>query len=383
MKKRIMSLVLALVMCMGLAVPALAASESGFYNAAENVQVFLKVFEADSVEANIIKMSVSHADTGGNVSCTAGSAFAVYNFDTDIVFYMVPIFSGEECIGTVHMSQDLDVGAVWTSDTTLYEKVFDLPGGNYIIYVVGGVFYAESSERIVLLEDTGFSLPSNDTYFSIPYAEKVENFLSPSGDTCTLSSICALQDQAYDISLGSEVLSATNQPYVVVPEYETGTCNITNFVLQGNRPLCWAACIATIVNYKKGKNLSASDVAKGASKPNQAALDEATTALNSYGFSYNGSWNKIAWTSVKNNIKNKNPFIVGFETYDKYGNRQRHMVTAYSYMCRYGDQEELSHERYVYTWDPYSNERVSFQYYESANVLMDGYYWNWTASIAP
>ena len=371
MKKRITALVLALVMCVGLAVPAVASE-----NADSGVRVFQHTFDENSEEVNNIRNIVTYTNECQNKNCKIGSALVVYNLDTDAVFYLVPVLSGQECIGIVQMSTDLDVGISWTSDTTLYDKVFDLPEGDYILYVTGGVFYAESSNEIVLLQDMGFSMPSKDDYLNVSYEEKKEAFLSQAEEISTLSN-CILQNKNGDADTEN---GYTLLPYGVEPIQECEYCDIKNFVSQ-NGPFCWAACIATIVNYKKDINLSAKDVARKIGIYGGASLDETRIALNSYGFSYYSTWDKMSWASVKNNIKNKYPFIIGLEMYDEDANLCRHMVTGYAYMCDNGDPNEASDRRYIQFWDPLSSTKQSFQYNKAANVLMDGYIWNWSASI--
>lgn len=382
MWKKITALIMSIAMLFAVCVPAFAVDAHGFYDASKSVQVFQKTFGADSEEARIIESAVVHNTGGQEGNYTIGSAFVIYNLDDNTASYMIPVFNDQECIGMVHMSRDLDVGVTFASDTTLYDRVFDLPAGEYILYVTGGALYAESSDGAVLLQDMGLSLPSNDKRTTIPYEVKLESFLSQAGDICALSDISAMQDEVIDIDVESKYYSSMIQPYAEVPLIESKSCNITNFVRQGNYNLCWAACIATIVNFKKGYNLSAIDVAKkiGADYENVLYpgqdLEGTAETLNGYGVSYSMYNSKLNWSDVKTNIKNDNPFIIGAQS-----SVGKHMVTAYGYSCDYTDDLNMTNERCVFAWNPDSAVKFSFQYNKST-FSYAGHTWTWITAIA-
>lgn len=382
MKKRIIGLALMLALCLGLTAPAFAADALGTYGASKSVQVFQKAFSEGSEEANLIESIVVHNTAGQEGSYTVGSAFVIYNLDESASSYMIPVFNDQKCVGMIHMSQDLDVGMTFTSDTVLYDKVFDLPRGEYILYVTGGMLYAESSDRIVLLQDMGISQTSNDERLTIPYEEKLEALLSQVGEICTLLDINVIQDETICVDTESKYHSTMVQPYMEDPLYEIKSCNITKFVTQENKPLCWAACVATIVNFKKGFNLTAIDVANeidaNYESPNYRGESLETTAetLNRYGVRYMPYNSKLRWSTVKTNIGNNNPFIIGAQSVVG-----KHMVTAYGYSFNSRDDLNMTDERYVTAWNPGSEMKFSFQY-NSSTFSYAGYTWTWITTIA-
>ena len=163
---------------------------------------------------------------------------------------------------------------------------------------------------------------------------------------------------------------------------ETETCAITDFVTQGNYPICWVACIATIANYRNGDDLTAGEVATAAghiyysSSYNSANLSEIVSALSLYGLDYSCVYTKLTWSSLKNNINADRPFIIIIES-----SAGRHALTCYGYSCQIGDADEYSSSRYVSVWDPNGSE-TTFQY-NATNLKFSrySYTWTWEATI--
>lgn len=301
--------------------------------------------------------------------------FAIYNADTSCVYFIIPIFHGQECVGMVEV--DVSGSVTMTNDGTLYNNIIELPAAEYVLFTSGGIVYAELPGVTVELYDSGFEFPLNSEFMSLSYTDKVEL-----AETCLETATTSFDVLA--------VIEEVEIPYITAPELslfalggivtESESCSITNFVEQGNYNICWAACVATIVNYKNGRALTAADVAAemghNYTLPGYtgASLEDTISALSFYSLTYNATSAKLSWTGVKDNIKNNRPFIVGIES-----SGGRHMLTGYGYSCHIGDDDTYSNSRYVYVWDPNGAKRT-FQYNASSYSLY-GYSWSWIETL--
>lgn len=146
--------------------------------------------------------------------------------------------------------------------------------------------------------------------------------------------------------------------YMYTPSFSVDTssskiCSMNNKLKgQGNYNLCWAATVASIVNYRKGTNWSAYDVANlmGISFNSGASLQESYDALKKFGLTKylkikdEGS-SLLTWNAYKNNINSK--FPVWFGTYSSYLGGY-HALTGYGYSIAAG-------EKYLIMWNSGEN----------------------------
>lgn len=341
--------------------------------------------QTESVEAGIATrieeiVYVAFSDLPGQYEI--GNAETIYNADTPSISYMIPVFCNQECAGMVEV--DLDGNVTATDNTELYANIMDLESNEYLLFATGGIIYAGLPGETVEIYDTGFVLPQNDTYTSLSYEGKVgvaEEYIN----TIEL---------AFDISA---VTDATVMPCILDPEIalfarppiftETETCAITDFVPQNNFSICWAACVATIVNFRNNDNLTAEEVAIAMGHHNYdnenyhgATADVTASALNLYGLNYTNSSAKLTWTSLKNNIETNRPFIIGIQTTIN-GETAGHMLTGYGYSCHVGDGETYADSRLVTVWDP-NGHQTTIQYNATSFQLdLYSYSWNWIVTI--
>ena len=163
---------------------------------------------------------------------------------------------------------------------------------------------------------------------------------------------------------------------------EGRNCSITNFVRQNGHPICWAATVATIVNYKTGRSLTAEAVADEMNERYTASgyLGAPTSvtlaAFSKFGLHYGSTDGKLSWQNVKNSINNDYPFAIILR---RPGADSGHMVTGYGYECRYGDNYMYADWRYVSVWDSNGSQRL-FQY-NASTYNFDGYDWEWRKTL--
>ena len=137
---------------------------------------------------------------------------------------------------------------------------------------------------------------------------------------------------------------------------------------------CWAACIATIVNYKKSSNITEEGVISASGITSGADINQTLSVLNDYSLSYKSTLSKIGWSRVKSCISADYPFIIGLES-----GGMGHMITGYGYSCTQGDPDSDTASRYVKAWDPVGS-KISFAYY-STYVTCSGYTGQWVSTI--
>lgn len=105
---------------------------------------------------------------------------------------------------------------------------------------------------------------------------------------------------------------------------------------QGYHGLCWAASCETIVNYNKGKNLTAKEIAKYMKiGVDDGATDEKSQkAMKHYGVSYKLKDSPLSFEVTKKNIEEKFPIFITTEHKKKIKKKIEydwHAVTLYGY----------------------------------------------------
>lgn len=299
-----------------------------------------------------------------------GDAISIYNADTACTYYIIPVFCDQECIGVIELDS---IGNITLNhSSTLYTEITELPSSTYLLYTSGGIVFADLNGEVIELYDSKFNIPLNAEFTSLSFASKlstIEMSLEESANILNVSSVIT------NVELASVIESETS-PFAVVPTVVLEKCSITNFVTQGDYNICWAACVATIANFKNGYSLTAADVATAMNHDYAsmayigATPAETISALSLYGLSYSITSAKISWANVKSNIINDKPFIISVYSSST---DEGHALTGYGYATSYGDTDASS--RYVEIWDP-NGSKLSWQYNASSYSLY-GYSWTW------
>lgn len=143
---------------------------------------------------------------------------------------------------------------------------------------------------------------------------------------------------------------------------------------QGNLPICWAASVATIVNYRKGSNLSAKDVCNRMKTGyTGATIDTKLNALHEYGLTaYKKQVSSMSWKTIIKNIDEKRPVAMS-----TFSNNSGHAVTLIGYRFRSGT-------KYVVLWNS-GNKQVQTVTYPSTGKVSYSYNnttWVWKQSLA-
>ena len=318
-------------------------------------------------------VSAAYSDMPGQYEIS--NAITIYNADVPCIYYIIPVFCNQECIGTVEVGTT--GGMSLSHDSTLYTSITELPSDDCLLYTSGGIVYAEYSGELYELYDTGFDSAQNNEFMSLSYAEKAAE----------IDNYWEVTELSFDIS---DVVEAAVMPCIanteislfVLPSFTVKTinCPITDFVTQNGYNICWAACIATISNYRTGSHYTAEQIASAMNHAYTseyyfgAYTEEIVSALDYYDLDYTSTESKLGWSSIKNCIQQDRPFIIGLSR-DGGG----HVVTAYGYSCLNNDSDNYSYMRYVTVWDPKNCQRT-FEY-DANYYSWDGLSYYWAATV--
>lgn len=125
------------------------------------------------------------------------------------------------------------------------------------------------------------------------------------------------------------------------------TLKLHNMKGQSRYGMCWAASVATIVNYIKGKNYSASYICTmaGIGLSQGANIDKKKEVLADYGVTYKKRTRQLTWNEILINIQGKKPIAVSAFASKGEG----HSLTIYGYVNARGKMQ-------IVLWDSALNE---------------------------
>ena len=318
-------------------------------------------------------VSAAYSDMPGQYEIS--NAITIYNADVSCIYYIIPVFCNQECVGSVEVGAT--GGMSLSHDSTLYTSIIELPSDDCLLYTSGGIVYAEFSGELYELYDTGFDSALNNKFLSLSYAEKaaeIDDFLEAAELTFDISAVveAAVMPCIADPGISTFVLP----PFTVV----TLNCDITDFVTQNEYNICWAACIATISNYRTGSHYTAEQIATTMNHPYTyeyypgATTDEMVSALDYYDLDYTCTESKLSWSSTKSCLQQDRPFIICLLRQGS-----GHAVTAYGHSCLINDSDTYSYMRYITIWDPNNCQRT-FEY-DANYYSWDGLSYYWTATV--
>ena len=150
-------------------------------------------------------------------------------------------------------------------------------------------------------------------------------------------------------------------------------CALYNAQGQGNLPICWAATVATIVNYRKGTAYTAINVCdKLGVEYGGATIERKQEALSKYGINYKMTLAQLGWGSILSNIDSKYPIAVSAFTKKNEG----HSMVLHGYTVS-------SSVKYVTMQNPGNKRIISVQYKTAGTTFSyNSKTWTWTKSLS-
>lgn len=305
-----------------------------------------------------------------------GEYFSVYNADIDSIVYIYPIFSKDKCILLAYVDGD---NITISEDTEMYYNICKIRDKDYLIVVRDGNYYAETENANIKLGKLVYkgscSRKGLNRYNFEDLVDRIERLAKLNIE---FEKIPQYNDVLRFVDLSSTSYSSsmisTNSIFGN-DAFQTYKCNIKNFVMQGKYNLCWAATVATIVNYKKSTNLTAKNVADtmNISYNSGATIFQTYMAFHRYGILYGINMGKLSWLKVKQSISKDKPFAI-FLLDGNIG----HVITGYGYAYKPSDSIGISY--IVHAWDSNGNKILFMYNADTINIGTYRFKWKYTIS---
>ena len=152
-------------------------------------------------------------------------------------------------------------------------------------------------------------------------------------------------------------------------------CRTYNFKSQGSLPICWAASVATIVNYMNGTNISAKQVCNDMNLPYKGKdIYIKQKALCLYGLIFTKTDAQLSWSQIKDNINKKS--LIAASTFAESGGGHAITIHGYKYYAPVS-------EKYIYFWNS-GNSSVEVAIYKTAGTTYtyNGKTFTWTRTLS-
>ena len=291
-----------------------------------------------------------------------GNPFIIYSLSdsnqSEIYYYPIIDNRDNKVVITVDVMKMTDS---WTysigTEYVEYLNKINYTNSEYIFYSYGDYIYSDDGNKSIVLYGNG-----NETG-----KEKVKAFqqLDCSKKIEAISNRISTFEQKKNNDLQPN--NAFERRMTYTPTMTGNTCQLYNPVGQGNYGLCWAASVATIVNYRKGTNLTATNVAdaEGVGYDEGGTLTNATNCLHRYGLTDYSAVNRtLSWSQLYDNIMKFNkPFYMACY-YDS--TESGHAVVCFG--CN-----EISSNQYIVIWNPGNNNgnggSTMLKYYPNATAF--------------
>ncbi|MCR5678313.1 MAG: hypothetical protein K6G13_09820 [Agathobacter sp.] len=341
-----------------------------------NIPESAKQYAEENYE-DVLSVSKEFEDTGEIESvddCYLDSSFIIVNLfgNTEPAYYF-PVLEDEKVVfvvavietGDGYTISGDDVYVDWlneidyVSDKSLIFAICD----DYIITKGTSDFYTYD-DAAPLLEKEQEAI---ERFEKEEYRETVEY---------VANELLSLDENGSEV--GKQTIKEGYTPSFAVNDMEGGhgtrICQLNGYsVSQNGRNMCWAASVATIVNYRKGTRYSAYSVCDlmNISYDQGATITQKKVALKKFGISYAMTDGVLAIGRVKCNIDNKYPIAMSC-----YSEEGAHAVTLYGYSCRVGGD-------YIVIRNPQKDTQITVKY-NSGNVYFTSYgtKWKWRRTLS-
>lgn len=284
----------------------------------------------------------------------------VYDYNIDNMtlnateIYYFPVLEKNELIGTYAVAK-LENGILSGTLSKSFADKFNYlsknnykPGVHKLIRIKSALFLSNNSSKVIneLESDTPSNLDIDKYKEDID--KKIETLLDKSSvEEYSFESIIINSNLIF-----SDPGAPVDYKYLSVP-----------IVLQNGMNWCWAATCASILNYRKSLNLTASEIVTyvyGSPINQGGAWSEIKKAYNNWGL-YPSQYNYLTYSQAKSLLKNNIPIHAGFyyspNNWDLYG----HSMTIR------GFEEYSSVDKYYLLIDPNKNYGVSVTAYDNGN----------------
>ncbi len=317
------SLVLAILLQFSLALNVQAAENNGNKNQiSKNItdkipkdatQFVLQNYKdvIDVVKEHINQFNIE-ADSLNDIRL--GKPYIIYNLDNekqDEIYYY-PVLKGDTVVLVINVMGTTDGWTLSASeDMTSELSNINYSTEDYLFYQSDNNIIAENTSKSEKM--TGKDNQACRDFEAIDYSKKIEL-----------------------VSKRMDNLIKTDAPQIDsnVEHLEKGNLTLSNPQGQGSYGMCWAASVATIVNFvfaSTNSNVTAKDVCakEGIGWNDGATIQQKRQALYDYKIWYNSlAYRQCTWSEVTTAITNHTPIAVSSATSDS---SSWHAVTVYGY----------------------------------------------------
>ena len=183
-------------------------------------------------------------------------------------------------------------------------------------YNLDYIFYRSDENIIAESENAKYCISGHEyesLFDGLTFEEKHTIYMENADSLCLVD-----VDSIRDFTVSADGYT----PEFDIEQYQAnGTevrCKLYNAKGQGGYGLCWAASVATTVNYIKGKNITPQNVADLLEIGYDAGgdIDDDEKALEHYGVYYKAVKNTLSFETIRKNISQKKPIIMSCKTSD-------------------------------------------------------------------
>lgn len=336
-------------------------------NVIEMPQKIVKYVEdnvADAVET-VLEDGDSGVDMDYGADISIVKPYVIYNaFKQQDAVYNFPLTADDRVVMVISV-MDTEEGLGMQFGPGLADKLneIDYVHTDYIFYEYDDTFYAESANAKMVLgyissgnyNYTDEEMKRSQIFSRLSYMEKCRVIADKVKDFVK----CTVSEDGADQNLKAG-----------------GILTLHNPMGQYNYGMCWAACVATVVNYKKNSSVNPFEVCNKMS----IGYDEGGTAynirdaLNKYSVDYQKvRFNMLNIDEVKDNIDGKHP-IVALLFNDHYS--KGHAVVIFGYTPK----------EFLKYWDPAISStggEGTIEYVKSSyNFVSNGHSYEWRHTVS-
>lgn len=303
--KKVLSILLALAITLVGVVPVFADENS--VNGIRSLETQTELLEyATNVFPKHLHALVEIGDLNGAVEeYSLGEPFTVFNVEENTNSSCFPVLQNEDIVAILEISEN-QCEYNSSLSVSFARELEDILNSNMMksfVLLTDGIhlqaFDGETSVEIFKLYNDGNEVGELSSNFTLSLSSLPKN---------SLQSELKTEIKADDFLHGNLYPTAIDGP----TSYETlGVQGVS----QGNHPWCWAATCAAMINYLKGKSLSASKVANYVfpNNPEQGGTwDDIKKAYNHWGL-YPSQTGVISFTRVKSEINSHKPMHLGLK----------------------------------------------------------------------
>ena len=321
---------------------------------------------ADAVET-VLEDGNSGVDLDDNSEIYFSKPYVICNaLENQDAIYNFPL-AADGRIAMVLSVMDTADGMVIQFGADLADKLNEISyiHTDYVFYEYEDTFYAESANGKIII---GY-FPQG----SYNYTEEEKQNSRIFAHLSYTEKCSVIAEKVADFAPCTESASKNIEELKI-----GGSLTLHNPMGQYNYNMCWAACVATVVNYKQKSSLNPFEVCQKMAVPYDAGgtIFNIRDALNAYGVAYSKvRYDMLSWSEVKDNIDNKHPIVAILS------NNQSdigHSIVVFGYVT--------SSETIKY-WDPAVNnigkeKKVSYVEASSNFYKSDEKIYAWTNTVS-